>query len=74
MTQEQLNAIAAVSEHLNDYREKLRKACGGVGEPCVELPINEVKAFKDEEGNWRAIIGMDQLIYFIDGLLRRPLS
>ena len=68
--QEQLNQATTVSEILGGVREKMRASLG-VGEPCVELPLSEIKTFKDDEGHWRAVIGMDQLIYFVDNLLRR---
>lgn len=70
MTQEQLNKAVTVSNILNEIREKMRASCS-IGEPCVELPLSEIKAFKDDEGNWRAVIGMDQFVFFVDNLLRR---
>jgi hypothetical protein len=70
MTQENLNDAVAVADVLNKIRDQMRAALS-IGEPCVELPLSEVKAFKDDEGNWRAVIGMDQLVYFIDSLIRR---
>jgi len=62
--------IVQVLEPLQAMRAKMKAACAGVGEPCVELPMLELKAYKDADGFWHAIIGMDQLIYLVDGLLR----
>ena len=67
MSPEDLTVVQILKARL----ETMKVACAGVGEPCVELPISEIKTFKDDEGHWRAVIGMDQLIYFIDNLLRR---
>lgn len=62
---------AAVVEALQEKRKQMKAACAGIGEPCVELPMLELKAYKDNDGGWHTILGMDQLVYLVDELLRR---
>ena len=61
---------AAVVEALQEKRRQMKAACAGIGEPCVELPMQQLKVYKDNEGEWHAILGMDQLVYLVDELLR----
>lgn len=56
---------------LQAKREQMKAACAGIGEPCVELPVSEIKAYKDDEGNWHTLISMYSLICVIDRLLLR---
>lgn len=60
----------AVDDALRAKREEMKAACGGIGEPCVELPLSEIRTYKDDNGDLHAIIGMDQLSYFVANLLR----
>lgn len=68
MTEEDLTAVRV----LESKRQAMKIACAAIGEPCIELPMLELKAYKDADGFWHTIIGMDQLIYLVDELLRRP--
>lgn len=66
MTTEQM----ALVQTLQDKRKQMKAACAGIGEPCVELPMLELKAYRDSDGGWHTILGMDQLVYLVDGLFR----
>lgn len=65
------DAIIQALQPLQEKRKQMKDACAGIGEPCVELPLLELKAYKDADGFWHAVIGMDQLIYLVDGVLRQ---
>lgn len=57
-------------QELGEARAKMRLHAANIGEPAVEVPMEDLSVFKDAEGKWRAIIGMDKLIYLVDRVLR----
>ena len=69
-TKEATAARQAVIDSINKAREKMRDRFGGVGEPCIEVPIEHIGIMKTDNNELRAIIGMDKLVWLVDRALR----
>lgn len=63
---------AIAMQELSDMRQRMRDALHGIGEPAVEIPIGDISVFSGADGETRAIINMDKLLYIVDRLLRNP--
>lgn len=55
---------------LNRERDVMRHDCANIGEPCVEIPLEDIQTYRGENGEIKAIIGMNKLIYLVDRVLR----
>jgi hypothetical protein len=63
-----VNEIAM--QAVNEARERMVKKCGGIGEPAVYLPIDDLRTFTDSEGNLQVILGINQFVWLVDTVLR----
>ena len=59
-------------QELGELRLRMKAAVAGIGEPAVEIPIEDISVFSGADGETRAIIGLDKLIHIVDRLLRNP--
>lgn len=55
---------------LNEARANMRLAIAGIGEPAVEIPMEALIVYRDKEGQQRCIIGIKDLIYVVERVLR----
>ena len=62
----------AAMKVLNDTKDLLRMRCAGLT-PLVELPTGDLRVYKDENGEMRTVIDINQFIYVVDRLLRSVL-
>jgi hypothetical protein len=70
MAKKEPTQLEIVVGALNAKRQSMRANCAGIGEPAVEIPIADIQTFKGEDGQLRAFIGMNKLVYLVDALLR----
>jgi hypothetical protein len=57
-------------QELGEARARMRAASANIGEPAVELPMEDIQVFKGEDGQLRAIMRVDKLIHVVDRVLR----
>jgi hypothetical protein len=72
LTKEQLDrntAREALLLALREARNALQAKAPG--QPCVEIPLDKIHTFVDGDGTPRAVIGVEQVIYLADEILRR---
>lgn len=70
MAKKEPTQLEIVVGALNAKRTSMRANFANIGEPCVEIPIEDIQTFKGHDGELRAVIGMNKLVYLIDALLR----
>jgi hypothetical protein len=58
-------------QELGEKLASMKVACGHVGAPCVEIPMDEISVFTDKDGVMHAIMTMQNLIYMVDRVLRQ---
>jgi len=59
---------------LSDARGAMHARFLGIGEPLVDLPVGDLSAYTDGDGELHVVIPMNQLIYVIDRILRAHVS
>lgn len=61
-------ATPALSE-LMKKRDQMGASTANIGEPSVEIPLNQIRVFRGEDGRHRAVFGMDNLIALVERTL-----
>jgi len=60
-----------VGRLLDEMREVLAaRRLTTPGKPSVALPLDQVFSYTDGDGETRAVIPIEQVIYLVDGILR----